>query len=74
MRTVMLAPFACADFTVRFEAMSGRAPVLRAGAEGTGLKEVARPLDLSSGTWYRAGNQVTACFALPRGASRLSFA
>lgn len=68
------APFACADFTVRFEAMPGRAPVLRAGTEETVLKEVAGPLRLSSGTWCRSGNQVTACFALPRGVSRLSFA
>jgi hypothetical protein len=63
------APFACPDFTVRWEG-SG-VPRLRHGQQETELREVTGPLKLVSGTWCRSGTQLTACFALPKGESEL---
>jgi hypothetical protein len=65
------SPFACPEFTVRFEAPENAAPTLRANEEATRLKEVGGPLKLTPGAWCREGNSVTACFALPKGVSRL---
>jgi hypothetical protein len=66
------APFACPDFTVRFTAKLAGSPRLRAGGQETELKEVMTPLKLTANTWCRADHQVTACFALPKGASQLA--
>ena len=65
------APFAAPAFTVRFDAGDGG---VQLDSEGTAkpLRSVARPLDLASGTFRRDGRTVTACFDLPRGASRLN--
>jgi len=65
------APFACADFTVRFPAPANRAPRVRIGPDLVVLKEVGAPLKLTPGTWCAEGEKVTVCFALPKGASRL---
>jgi hypothetical protein len=64
-------PFACADFTVRWKASGPQAPVLRAGAVRTELRQVNVPLKLTPGTWCREGEHLIACFALPKGASQL---
>jgi hypothetical protein len=65
------APFACADFTVRFQAPPNPTPRVRIGPDLVVLKEVAAPLKLTPGTWCAEGEKVTVCFALPKGASRL---
>ena len=65
------APFRCPEFTVKFDAPLNGAPRLRAGNEAIPLAEVAGPLKLTPGTWCREGRQVTACFPLPKGTSRL---
>ena len=67
------APFACSDFTVRWEAAVSSAPRLKAGATVTELKEVAGPLRLAANTWCHDGRQITACFTLPKGDSQLAF-
>lgn len=65
------APFACAEFTVRWKGAVTRAPLHHAGDASVELKEAARLLDLKPGTWCRDGDQSVACFALPKGASEL---
>ena len=67
------APFACPDFTVRWETPVRSAPRLKAGGSITELKEVTGPLKLTGNTWCRDGQSVTACFALPKGESQLLF-
>jgi hypothetical protein len=64
------APFAAPAFTARFKAGPG-APKLVTGDAETALRGVNRPLDLAGGTFRRDGEMVTACFDLPKGASRL---
>lgn len=71
-KTVLMhAPFACPDFTLRFEARGNQAPRLFAGDRTTSLKEVNDPLKLVSGTWCRSGERITVCLALPKGSSRI---
>ena len=65
------APFACPDFTVRFQGLNNLSPRLRVIQSVTSLREVSGPLKLMPGTWCREGNTVTVCFALPKGASHL---
>ncbi len=64
------APFAAPAFTLKFAATNGVPKLVAAGRE-TPLKSVARPLDLTAGTFHRDGRNMTACFDLPRGASRM---
>jgi len=56
------APLACPAFTLEVAAPPGMRPNLR---------EVARPLDLESGTWARTDRGFIACVDLPKGVSRL---
>jgi hypothetical protein len=65
------APYACEEFTVRWQDIGGRAGAitLRAGADATKLEEVTGPLKLVPGTWCRDGRDVMACFSLPKGES-----
>lgn len=65
------APFACPDFTLRWHTRAPGRPRLHTPAGLTDLTEVENPLWLESGRWYRRGEEVTVCFALPKGASRL---
>lgn len=65
------APFACPDFTLHWEAPSTGRPQLRLGDVVTRLDEVASPLHLVSGRWYRQGEHLTVCIALPKGTSQL---
>ena len=65
------APFACPEFTVRWPGPPSRPPALQSGPVRTELREVKAPLQLAPGTWCRDGGQVIACFALPKGASKL---
>jgi hypothetical protein len=66
------APFACAEFTVRWTGAAKEPLRLHAGETVTTLDEVAAPLKLIPGTWCRDGQNTIACFALPKGASQLS--
>ena len=70
-RIAFHAPFACRDYTVRFEAPGNGAPHVRTAAGEAPLKEVAAPLKLEGGTWCREGQSVTACFALERGGAEV---
>ena len=73
--TILLrAPFACPDFTLKYDAPANGMPHLRVQQERVALKEVSAPLKLAPGTWCREGRQATACFALPKGASQLEMA
>lgn len=65
------APFACAEFTVRWKGVATRTPEHRESDATTELKEASRVLDLKPGTWCRDGDHLTACFALPKGASEI---
>jgi len=65
------APFACPEFTVRFPGLNNLLPRLRVDQSVIRLGEVTGPLKLAPNTWCREGNTVTACFALPKGASQL---
>lgn len=65
------APFACSEFTIRWPAQVAQPPTLRSGDVSAQLQEVAGPRKLVPGTWCRDGEAVIACFALPRGVSRL---
>lgn len=65
------APFACPEFTVRWRAAAQGPWKLSAGDAVTMLQEVGAPLKLTPGTWCRDGQDVLACFALPKGASVL---
>lgn len=66
------APFACPDFTVRFDGAAAKPPVLHAGTTAVPLNEVDRPLKLAPGSWCRDGEGTIACLALARGASHLA--
>jgi hypothetical protein len=65
------APFACPDFTVRVEDPSVVQLKVAGGAEVKELKKVDILRHLHPGAWHRERANVTACFSLPRGASRL---
>jgi hypothetical protein len=67
------APFACPDFTVKMKAATGQ-PALQFGNEKAPLREVDSPRKLTGGTWCREGENLTACFALPKGESVLALA
>ena len=65
------APFGAADFTVSTASPAGVEPKLVAAGQPVVLKEVQRRQDLRSGSWFRDGERLTACFNLPKGESRL---
>ncbi len=66
------APFACPAFTVRLPGSAAPRPTLTAGDRPLPLKEVQGILKLQSGTWARDGQNLVACFDLPKGASSLA--
>jgi len=71
------APFACPNLTLKVAGMGpgGGAPAVGApGGAGARLREVAEASRLAPGTFLRSsgGKDVTVCFALPKGASRLT--
>jgi hypothetical protein len=67
---IFRAPFACPGFTLSV-ADSRRPPTLKTDGDTQALESVDRPLRLRPGTWTRAGDRLTACFDLPKGASQL---
>ncbi len=66
------APYACPEFTVRYRTKDQGPPKLSVGETPTSLREVAEILKLEPGTWHRRDEEITVCFALPKGASHLS--
>jgi hypothetical protein len=71
-RINLRAPFACPDFTVRFESPLSGVPELESAGRVVPLKEVKTALQLQPGTWHRNAAQLTVCFALTRGLSSLT--
>ena len=65
------APFACANFTVSISGPAAAAVQLKTDGAPAPLKEVAGPRKLLPGTWCRQDQELTVCFALPRGKSEL---
>jgi hypothetical protein len=65
------APFACPAFTVKIPAGNNAIPRLVTSGQSAPLMEVSRPLELRSGTWTRVGADVTACFDLVKGESKI---
>jgi hypothetical protein len=71
-RITCRAPFACPAFTMRVDSVARGAPrFTAAGATIALAREVRRPADLTSGTWWRDGESVTVCVDLPKGTSDL---
>jgi hypothetical protein len=68
---VFRAPFACPDYTVRFETRDPGPPRLRTNQRLTPFQEVSGPLQLTPGTWCREGTRTIVCFALPKGQSQI---
>ena len=68
------APFACDEFTVRWRTTVRTSPRVVAGGKVTELREVTGPRRIVPGSWFRDGDAVLACFALPKGISRLEIA
>jgi hypothetical protein len=68
------APFACPAFTVRTASDAGRTnPRVSTSGSAMPLRQVNRPLEVSSGYWVRAGAEDTFCIDLPKGTSRLDW-
>lgn len=65
------APFACPEFTVRWETTAQGPVRLRVGPVAEPLREVNSLRALIPGSWCREQQTVTACFALPKGSSQL---
>jgi hypothetical protein len=71
-RVTFHAPFACPAFTVQLTAPPDAVPRFIAGHQPPiSYPEVNRLLDLKSGTWHRAGLNLTACIDLPKGLSSI---
>lgn len=66
------APFATPGFTVRVEARGDAIPKLKVAGKPQSLKEVAKQLDLESGTWARDRDGMIVCFDLPKGVTQLT--
>jgi hypothetical protein len=71
-RISLRAPFAAPVFTLVFRAPAALGLRLASGGESRMLRQVDGPLKLTSGTWCRDGQEVVACFDLPRGESTLA--
>ncbi len=70
------APFACPDFTVQAPVPPGTKAVrveCPRWLRPVVLQEVRDPLKLAPGRFLRRRDHVVACFALPKGPSRLAF-
>ena len=71
---VFKAPYACNDFTLRWKGTKSGVLKLRTADSEVTLEEVSKPLKLDAGTWCRDGQDLVACFPLPKGASLLKHA
>jgi hypothetical protein len=66
------APFASPNFTLEIGITGRPVPKLTVGGNPIELKEVRKPLDLKSGTFYRQEKGVRVCFDLSKGESRVT--
>jgi hypothetical protein len=66
------APLSCLDFTIRLNRRPATTPTLHAGQSGTQLRKVSSSEQLVENTFWADEEQVIACFALPKGQSRLA--
>jgi hypothetical protein len=67
------APLSCADFTIRLKVRPSAAPTLHLGQSAMRLQKVNSPEQLTENTFWTDDEQLIACFALPKGISRLAF-
>ena len=67
------APFACPAFTLSLSTIPGAAPRLVTAGASLPLRQVSRPLELTTGSWVRAGSEDILCVDLPKGTSRVAF-
>ena len=71
-RTLLDAPFACPDLTLRLTTPPSGPPKVSHAGSSTPLREVKATRDLTSGTWHRSGDRLTVCFDLGKGRTTLS--
>ena len=67
------APYACPNFTVRLPVKPAAGVSVQEAGKVQPLTEVAKMLELKSGTWHRDKEAVTVCFDLPKGESGLAW-
>lgn len=71
-RLTIAAPFACEQFTIEFTVAGEAAEFQLITANGrTTLRSTDRLSQLNAGMYFRDGQKVTLCFALPKGESEL---
>jgi len=68
----LTAPYACPAFTIRTTARPAAGVKVVIGGKPQPLTEVAKPLDLKTGSWVKDKGGVTVCFDLPKGASQIA--
>ena len=66
------APFACPVFTVRAPAGAGATAAFSTTTSSRPLSPVGRLIDLTPGTFMRAGRESVFCVDLPKGSSRIA--
>ena len=65
------APFACPDFTIRFDESPSGTPILNSGVRH---QRVSALNQLQPGSYHREGTSTTVCLNLPKGSSSVEFA
>ncbi len=66
------APLSCPDFTIRLKLRPSMAPTLHIGQSATPLREIKSSEQLVENSFFSDEQQLIACFALPKGSSRLT--
>jgi hypothetical protein len=69
----IVAPISCAEFTLRLQKHVTKPPTLHFGQTALQLREVNSSDLLVGSTFWTAGEEITACFDLPKGDSRLEY-
>lgn len=70
-RLTLTAPYACPGFTVEFPSSAASPRVRTSAAESVILDEVADARQLKPGKFTRNGENLVACFDLPKGISEV---
>lgn len=73
-RVILSAPFACPRFTLAARARPGAVPKLLVAGKVQALAQKASLVDLAPGSWSGSGEELIACFDLPKGRSELELA
>jgi hypothetical protein len=68
---VFHAPFACPGFTVQIASGGEAVRNVSLSGQTESFQEVRHPLELSSGSWTRVGQEIILCFDLRRGESKI---